>query len=411
MRLTLLLGAGAALVTLLPGPAQATSFEGYVQRLAQHPQVESVLADSEALRAQAEGELGLPDPVFMMGVDNVPVSNMEFDRFLPTSKVIGISQSIPNPTARRARAQYFEQMSEKQDLVARYTNARLRSMLISKISEYKSVRTQIGLIKQQISYYVDLENAIKGQMEAGGSVYQRFSEVDVERAEAERTLNNLNARLASIEAEFIRLVGDVPAVDVPKTSDTTWDGNPGTLYPVAIAAEDIDIAEKDVGIADAAFLPNFGVDAVYKQRESGQNDSFSGDDWFSVQARMTIPLWASSSQRPKLRAAQSRARSAQFTYDDLLRQWRAHMIALQSARDAEARNVNILRSKERAMKEKIAASYRNYEAGNESLDTVLLAQIDRLSILAQLSAAKERRIFLSAEINSHIIGAYGGRPE
>ena len=396
-----------ALFALLASmPAHAETFEAYVKRLSEHPQVESILAGSEALKSQAEGELGLPDPMFMIGVDNMPISDPAFDRFLPTSKVIGFSQSIPNPAAREAKSERYEQMSEKQKLMADYTNARLRFMLVSKLAEYESVKTQKKLIKTQLGHYKELENTFKGQIESGRAVYQRFSEVDVERAEAERKLNDLDARLASIEAEFIRLIDNVPDIELPEIPDMVWNRNPTVLYPVMIAAEDVDIAKKDVDIADAAFLPNFGVNAVYKQREDGARGSFSGDDWFSIQAQVSIPLWAGNNQKPKLKAARERERSAKFAYDDVRRLWDKQMTALQSNRDAAAKNVKVLQDKDWAMKKKIDAAQRNYEAGTENLDSVLLAKIDRLNIQAQLAAVKEMHISRAAEFNSNIIGAY-----
>tara|TARA_R110002072_G_scaffold18082_4_gene68052 strand:- start:471 stop:1706 length:1236 start_codon:yes stop_codon:yes gene_type:complete len=406
MKLKRLLSISTALILLTSGSASAASFEEYIQRLSEHPQVGSILAESEASKAQAQGELGLPDPMFMIGVDNVPISDPAFDRFLPTSKVIGFSQAIPNPALRSAKSGKLEQMSEKQKIMADYTNARLRFMLISKLAEHESVKTQQKLIKTQLGHYHELEDTFKGQIESGRSVYQRFSEVDVERAEAERKLNDLDAQEVAIEAEFIRLIGEVPEIDMPELADTLWDKNPNALYAVLIAAEDIDIAKKDVGIADAAFLPNFGVNAVYKQREDGQNGSFAGDDWFSVQAQVSIPLWASSNQKPKLKAAKDRQRGAMFAYDDVSRMWVKQMATIESARDAAAKNVKVLKDKDWAMKGKIDAAQRNYEAGTEDLDRVLLARIDRLNIKAQLAQVKATHAMKSAEFNSNIIGGF-----
>jgi len=406
MKFKRLLIISTAFILLTSGSAFAASFEEYVQRLSEHPQVGSILAESEASKAQAQGELGLPDPMFMIGVDNVPISDPAFDRFLPTSKVIGFSQSIPNPALRGAKAGKFEQISEKQKLMADYTNARLRFMLISKLAEYESVKTQQKLIKTQLGHYHELEDTFKGQIESGRSVYQRFSEVDVERAEAERKLNDLDAQQATIEAEFIRLVGEVPEIEMPEIADTIWDKNPNALYAVLIAAEDVDIARKDIGIADAAFLPNFGVNAVYKQREDGQNGSFAGDDWFSVQAQVSVPLWASSNQKPKLKAAKDRERSAIFSYDDVRSMWVKQMTTLQSARDAASKNIKVLQDKDHAMKGKINAAQRNYEAGTEDLDRVLLAKIDRLNIQAQLARVKAAHASKAAEFNSNIADSF-----
>ena len=118
MKFKRLLTLSTAFILFTSGSAFASSFEEYVQRLGEHPQVESILAESEASKAQAQGELGLPDPMVMIGVDNVPISDPAFDRFLPTSKVIGFSQAIPNPALRGAKSEKLEQMSEKQKLMA-----------------------------------------------------------------------------------------------------------------------------------------------------------------------------------------------------------------------------------------------------------------------------------------------------
>ncbi len=396
----------AALVLLSYGSSFAVSFDEYMQRLSDHPQVMSVLAQSEATRAQAQGELGLPDPTFSIGVDNVPVSDPAFDRFLPTSKVIGFNQKIPNPVMLRAKSDKLEQLSEKQKLMADYTAARLRFMLVTKLAEHEAVKTQTGLIKKQLGFYHELEDTFKGQIESGRAVYQRFSEVDVERAEAERKLNDLDAKLTSIEAEFVRLIDEVPEVEIPEIAEAGWNKDSSALYPVLIAAQDIDIAKKGVGIADAAFLPNFGVNAIYKQREDGKNGSFSGDDWFSVQAQITVPLWASQNRKPKLKAAKNRERSAMFAYDDMRRQWVQKMTALQSMRDAAGKNVKVLQDKDHAMKGKIKAAQRNYEAGTAELDGVLFAKIDRLNIQAQLAQVKAMHTSRAAEFNSNIISGF-----
>ena len=116
-----------------------------------------------------------------------------------------------------------------------------------------------------------------------------------------------------------------------------------------VAAKDVDISRKDIKVADAAFLPNFGINAVYKQREDGQNRSFSGDDWFSVQAQISIPLWAAKNQVPKLRAAKARERSAIHSYDDVAGQWVKQMTTLKSASEASAKNIKVLQDKDNAM--------------------------------------------------------------
>ena len=88
------------------------------------------------------------------------------------------------------------------------------------------------------------------------------------------------------------------------------------------------------------------------------------------------------------------------------RQWQQKMIALESSRDAAAKNVKVLQDKDHAMEHKIKAAQRNYEAGSEDLDRVLLAKIDRLNIKAQLAQVKAMHVSKAAEFNSNIVDEF-----
>lgn len=384
------------------GTAQAATFDDYVERLAEHPQVVQILEQGTRYQELADGEMGLPDPTIMLGVDNVPVNDPAFDRFLPTSKVIGFSQAIPSYSLRQAKSEKQEALSEKQQLMADYTHERLKAMLITMLAKHDQVVKQQEYAEKQLKHYQELENYFKGRLESGSSVYWRFSQVDVERSLVEQRLNDLKAERDDIEAELARLVDEVPQIPLPNIPHMDWDKQAETLYPVRLAQEDVTVAEKDVDAAEAGFGPNYGINATYKQRESGSN--FRGDDWFSVQATVSIPLWYEWNQKPKLRAAEAGKRSAAQAYDDMVRQWTRQMTALSSKRDAALANVKVLVEKEKALDEMVAAADRNYEAGETDLDTVLDAQINRLNIRSQLAEQQARHLTLAAEYNSHIAG-------
>ena len=390
------------MVLLLAGRAQAETFDDYVQRLAEHPQVTQILEQGTRFKELSDGEMGLPDPNLILGVDNLPVDDPAFDRFLPTSKIIGFKQQIPSYSLRKAKSERQEKMSAKQQLIANYTMQRLEAMLTSMLASLDKVKKQEAYAQKQLKHYKELEEYFKGRLESGSGVYWRFSEVDVERSLVERTLNDLKAERDDIEAELVRLVGEVPNIPLPNIPQVTWGDAADNIYPVRINKEDIDIADKDVDAADAAFGPNYGVQAIYKQRESGSN--FAGDDWFSVQATISIPLWYEWNQKPKLRAAEAEKRSAEFAYDDTTRLWKRKLDALESKRNAALENVMVFVEKDKALNEMVAAAERSYEAGETDLDAVLDAQINQLTIKSQLAEQRTRHLTLAAEFNSHIIG-------
>ena len=382
--------------------AKAETFDDYVERLAEHPQVTQILEQGTRFKELSDGEMGLPDPNIILGVDNLPVNDPAFDQFLPSSKVIGFKQQIPSYSLRKAKSERQEELSAKQQLIADYTMQRLKAMLTSMLASLDKVKQQEAYAKKQLEHYKSLEEYFKGRLESGSGVYWRFSEVDVERSLVESKLNDLKAERDDIEAELVRLVGEVPTIPLPNIPQVTWDNTAESVYPVLIAKEDIDIADKDVDAADAAFGPDYGVQAIYKQRESGAN--FRGDDWFSVQATISIPLWYEWNQKPKLRAAEASKRSAENAYDDTTRMWKRKLDALASKRDATLDNVMVFVEKDKALDEMVAAAERTYEAGETNLDTVLDAQINQLTIKSQLAEKRAQHLVLAAEFNSHIIG-------
>lgn len=390
------------LLIFVAAPVQAASFDEYLQRLKEHPQIEAILAESEKFHELSGGEIGLPDPHLILGVDNVPVSDPAFDRFLPTSKVIGFRQEIPSYGLRKAKSEKQERMSDKHKLMAEYATKRLEAILIATLTELDKVKRLEEFANQQLGYYVELEDYLIGLVNAGKPVYARFSEVDVERAEVERRLNDLKAERETIEAELIRLVSEVPNIPLPSVPHQNWSRNPETIYAVKIAGEDIKVADKGLDVADAGFGPNYGVNALYKQRESASN--FAGDDWFSVQATISIPLWAEWNQKPKLRAAKAEKRNAEYLYEDMKRMWIKQLTALKAERDVALANIKLLQEKENALGAMASAAERNYEAGTSDLENVLDAQIDQLTISSQLAQQRSRHIRLSAEFNSHLIG-------
>lgn len=394
---------GALMATTLGAThAQAEPLDHYVTKLAQHPQVTQILEQSTQLKELSAGEMGLPDPQLIVGIDNMPISDPAFDRFLPTSKVFGFKQQIPSYELREAKSGKQERLSERQQLMADYTLARLEAILVSQLTELDKVTKLEALAKRQLAFYRSMEDDLKGQLEAGNPVYGRFSEIDVERTDLEQRLNDLKAERVAVEEELIRLVGEVPDTPLPAIPVITWERDSEAIYPVRIAQENVAVAAKDVDAADAAFNPNYGVQAVYKQRESGNN--FAGDDWFGVQATISIPLWYESNQAPKLRAAEAGKRSAEFALDDTKRAWVRRMVALRAERDIAAENIELLEEKKASLGQMVKAANRNYESGNAPLETVLDAQIDELTIASQLATQRSRHVRLAAEFNSHIIG-------
>ena len=381
--------------------AKAEDFDSYVNKLKEHPAIESVLENSKKYKNLANSEMGLPDPQLIVGVDNVPVSDPSFNQFLPTAKVYGFRQQIPRYSLRKAKSNKQLVLSKKQRLIADYSLNRLKAYFISSLYEYDKVRKLEDILKKQISYYKELENHLRGRLESGKSVYGRLSEIDVERTEIEQKLNNLQVEKTEIQEEFINLVGEIPNLPLPKIKNAKLPNNIENIYPILISKKDIESARQSVKAAEAEFGPNYGVQALYKDREAGTN--FAGDDWFSVQATVSIPLWYYWSQKPKLQAAGHERSQAVYSYDNIKRSWTKRMRSLASERNYTKDNISLLERQKKSMNKIISAAKRSYESGSSHLESVLDARIDKLTIESHLATSYSKHAKLSAEFNSHLI--------
>lgn len=382
--------------------ASAKSIDEYVVILDAHPSVQRVLQEKEALEFQAEGALGLPDPVISIGVENIPISDPSFDQYLPSSKTIGVSQNIPNPTHRRAQKGVYDQSAQVQQLLAEYNRSRLYAVFHTALAEYKRIDKQLAIEEKKKSVIEQLKQFYQGEVFAGEPVFQKTFTIEFELSEVEKRSNDLRAEGKRVAAKFIQLVGEIPELVDVQHHGKIWSGATGSLYPVLLAEQKTLVAGEKIKEMDAEFRPDFGFAATYKNREDGENNSFDGDDWFSLQLRMTIPLWASSNQQPKLASAQSRQRSTLYELEDVRRLWKMQMASIESQKEASQNNIAILNTKQIALEHSIDALQSTYASGQTNLEPSLLAELNRLSLLSRIAKEEETYIRYLQEANAHI---------
>lgn len=380
----------------------AENVEYYLTLLDNHPSIQRVLQEKEALDFQAEGALGLPDPVLSLGVENIPISDPSFDQYLPSSKTIGFSQNIPNPTKRSAQKSVYNQSAVVQQLLAEYSRSRLHTLFYQKLAEYSRIEEQLLIEGKKKKIIEELVQFYQGEVFAGEPAFQKTFAIELELSDVEKSINDLQSEKKVVEAKFIQLVGEIPELTDVENQEKVWSGITENLYPVILATQKTRIADEKIKVVDAAFNPDFGLAATYKNREDGENNSFDGDDWFSLQVRMTIPLWASSSQEPKLASARARKRSALFELEDVRSSWEMHMANISTKTQAAHNNIFILNKKKISLEQSIEALKTTYASGQTSLEPSLTAELKRLSLLSRIAQEEETYIRNLQEANAHI---------
>jgi outer membrane protein TolC len=382
------------------------SFEAIEAQLADHPSLAALRAEAEAREELAAAERALPDPVLSFGVGDIPVRDPGFRNDPDSSKMIGAAQAIPNPGVRRARSARERAQAGAAAAELAYRRALLRAQLIAALADKRRIGEQAALAERRLEKYAQMQEILRGDLEAGRPVYYRLSEIDVERADVERTLAALQASRAQTDAALVALVGEAADVDPPDFRLVEWDGGALSLHAARVADAGVAAAKAGVREGEAAFGPNFGVNFTYMQRDDGigpSGDPFAGDDWFAAGVSISVPLWAPKSQSPRLRAARARQAGAELSYQAVYRDVRERLTSLRAEHAAAERNIALFDQKAKALDATISALRRNYEAGNGGYAQVLDAEIAKLTLLSQLAAERANAIALAAHFNSELV--------
>jgi len=388
-------------LSVLGVSAHAHTLEYYFDRLQQHPKILEIIAKSDSFQAQAQGELGLENPHFIIGIDNLPISDPAFDSFLPTSKVVGVQQTISSSTLRKANSDKYTTSAQQQKLLAQYSLQQLKASFITQLGELNTVK-QLGSVEDnKLKIYQLLNQEIAGQQASGQAVFDEFYMLDIEIIDIKQRINDLKALELHHQEKLIHLVGEVPQLQQPQQVMQKWDHNSTLLYPLLIAQESVRMAQAEVNRAEAAFKPSYAVQALYKQRES--SPQFAGDDWVSLQASISIPLWSAQNQTPKKNAAKAQHYSKTLALKDTQQLWHHRMQTLAAEITSATQNIELLSQKSTAIQKVIQAQKSSYETGRSLQTNVLKAQIKQLKIQAQTLKLTNNLQKLIAAFNSHIV--------
>lgn len=372
------------------------------RRLLTHPALLALGADSRALAERAESAAALPDPELALGINNVPISDPAFDRFLPSNKTVSIQQRIPNSAERDARGADWRRQSAARQLALRATTVRLVATLHEALIEQRALRLELELSDALLNAYDELEAALTRDLKAGRVRYHDVSRAEIGRLDVRRSQSDLRAQLDSVQAELIALVGEAP-VTVPETPAlSVWSGDDMTWWRVRLERADLAVADARIALAESAFRPDWGVRLSYHQREAGNTPgaTFAGDDWFSAQLTFSVPLWSRSNQKPGLRAAREARSAASQRTEAAAREARAQWLALQARWQSASERLAHLLEQRAAVERQRQSLLADYESGIGAYSTVLEATLATLNIDRAIARAGVQRDRAALQANA-----------
>jgi cobalt-zinc-cadmium efflux system outer membrane protein len=377
--------------------AQEASYEALLKTLEKHPSLEAMHQQVIAQKEASLGSAGLPDPMLMLGINNYPADGSGgFDRFAMTSKSIGFVQKIPNGSVRASTVLAKRHLATKASIAKDFGYAQLVAQLNTALAQRYSIAQQqaflheeVKLLKQESAYW-------EGRLTSGDSALDERSRVVATLAQVEAKLATLKARKEAVEAQLVRLVEEVPNITVPKQTPQVWP-NSGEIFPVKLAQADVQVAQAEVQGAKSAFYPNYQLGITYAQRDN--TGAFDGGDFISAQVGVSVPLWASKNQAPKLRSAKAKLKQAEAQLLDVELLWQ-QKIKTQTAQIKEIeQTLKVFMAKENAIRTQIS-SLKNAYAADGRLDVLISAKRSLLQLKVQVAQLKARYVAQVSQFNS-----------
>ncbi|MHB8174007.1 MAG: TolC family protein [Nitrospirota bacterium] len=279
---------------------------------AKNPSLSAMQYRYRAAREQVPQADALPDPMLMMGVQNLPVSSFEFDEDTMTQKMIGVSQTFPffGKRGLKSKAASLEAKAKGDD----YRETALRLEQGVKTAYFRLYRIQKDLevlektgslldsLKKiaQSRYSVGMGNMkdiIKTQLEQSLLIDKRLSLQKDERTQRAE-LGALLGRGTPVEGAVEDIKPAVFELDVKALSDSAIENRP----EIAAASERIKKGEAMMSLAKKAYYPDFTVSAQYMERDR-QNNGVEPSDMVTALVSINLPIWRKAKLEPGVREA------------------------------------------------------------------------------------------------------------
>ncbi len=395
--LIILLLAGAASPALakdIPEKSAPASFDALVERLRDHPEVRAYAEKAESQRLYGDGERGLPDPMLMLGVQDYAIGrSMSRDQ---QQKMIGFRQEIPQASVREAKVARGHAESQKTRLAADYALAAMKAKLIAALAELQRIRAQEKIYKQQEAIFATERRSLAGRVASNQGSVGTIALQQADLTEIDLALNDLHEQKHEVEAMLVGMLGETTAIAPPEVKPVSWTRDVAGTYPVGIAGQDVAMSRQEIKQREGEFGPSFQVQGNYSRM-------YGGDNAGTITLGVSVPLWASESQRPKLAGAKAGLRSAESDLDNARRQVTERLSHLQAQIATSAKKIELLTSKQHSLDQAADAMLREYEAGKADLPAVLKAKRDALGVQAMMAEERAKRISLIADFNRYFI--------
>ncbi|MEK6747839.1 MAG: TolC family protein [Pseudomonadota bacterium] len=366
------------------------------------PSLAAKMAQAAAAQQTAIFSGELPDPKFVMGVENLPIAGpnrFDANAEAMTMRRIGIMQEFNNGAKRRARtvaAQSRADMAVAETEVTRLSV--LRETSVAWIMR-ASVENQLARIDALATENQLLAAAVRAKFVGGQTPTVDVVLPRLEAAAIEERRDELQARRQQAIAMLRRWIGN--AADLPLLGVAPdWPINNAalservTLHPELIAFDPkTRMLDAEVSEAQAAKRPDWALELAY------QNRAAPFDDMIMLQVSVDLPIFAGARQNPQIAAKQAERSALAAEREAVLRE---HGALLEADLAEYQRLTNAVKRQREVLlplaEEKSILILAAWRGGKGSLMELIAARRERIDADLKAIALEGERQQLAARL-------------
>ncbi len=362
-----------------------------------NPKIKTLQARLNMAREDIPIGTHLPDPVFSIGLLNVPVNTFSFRQEAMTGTALNLSQTIPFPGALKAKAE----VKAMDTLIVKQEIADLKNRIEQQVSilyfTLQEKRREIDLAGESMSLLKQIALVARRKFEVGSASLENVVQVEVQITRVKDKIEALKGEEQSIQAQInaFLLRNDKVYVATPKilsipdkifVTDTLlkWAAqNRPLLKGIKLYQDKAVLKQKEV---EKKYYPNFKVGLQYTLRSYNKNTGINYPDFLGLVVGVTIPLGYGGS----IKAEVNKSRYLQDYYGQ---QFHSSLQLLQQSFGRINAKMNALRIREKLLEKTLLpqalqayqAAMADYQVNKIDFVNVIKAEDNILKIKTELA--------------------------
>ncbi|WP_371410798.1 TolC family protein [Vibrio penaeicida] len=417
-----------ACLAVFPALAGAASILLSEQAKAKHPLTElintaiamdsdrkQVYAQSSAMREMGVASATLMDPKLKVGFGGLPIDSFKFDQDPMTNLSVGLMQQFERGSTLELKQKQANQQADGTSFQIQVRELDIANQITQIWLELGYVQTSERILRDKRRLISELERFIKTNYANGKSEAQDLLNAQLQVAKLDEKLEanaQMQYRFVSQLSEWLgadwlnnrlsegQAVGELPSSEeamlnasntldwtlletrlATRLGSTQHFQQLGEHPIVKMADSQIQASQTQIDIAEQAYLPQFGVEVMYANRQANNMRGEPAPDLVSAYLTLDIPLFTDNRQDRQVSAAQYQVGAAQLKRDTLLQQMNAKVNTLLSDRtNIKQRLARYQSSLIPQIKARIRAVERGYQNNTAQFSDVIAASNDELAL-------------------------------